>query len=58
MYGIPWFGTSNVIYYNNDLFEQAGIDECLTTWAEFQAASEKIYALGADMYGYSLKNRR
>lgn len=55
VYGIPWFGTSNVIYYNTDLFEQAGITKVPTTWAEFQEASEKIAALGPDMYGYSLK---
>lgn len=55
VYGIPWFGTANVIYYNKELFEQAGIDGIPATWDEFQAASEKIYALGDDMYGYSLK---
>lgn len=55
VYGIPWFGTANVIYYNKDLFAQAGITELPTTWAEFKEASEKIAALGPDMYGYSLK---
>lgn len=55
VYGIPWFGTANIIYYNKDLFAQAGITEIPKTWAELKEASEKIAALGADVYGYSIK---
>lgn len=55
VFGIPWFGTANVIYYNKQLFKQAGVSEVPTTWSEFKAASEKIAALGDDIYGYAIK---
>lgn len=55
VFGIPWFGTANVVYYNKGLFAQAGVTEVPTTWSELKAASEKISALGSDIYGYSLK---
>lgn len=55
VFGIPWFGTANVVYYNKGLFEQAGVSDVPTTWSELKDASEKIAALGDDTYGYSLK---
>lgn len=55
VFGIPWFGTANVIYYNKGLFREAGVEGEPVTWDELKEASEKIAALGPDIYGYSLK---
>ena len=54
-YGLPWFGTANVVYYNKELFRRAGIEAVPTTWDELLEASRRIDALGPDIYGYSIK---
>ncbi|BAS28307.1 ABC transporter substrate-binding protein [Limnochorda pilosa] len=55
VYGLPWFGTANVVYYNKDLFARAGIEKVPTTWDELLDASRRIHALDPDLYGYSIK---
>jgi multiple sugar transport system substrate-binding protein len=55
LYAVPDSFSTCLLIYNKDLFDQAGIayptDEW--TWADAQAAAEKIRALGDDIWGYS-----
>ena len=54
IYAVPMSFSTCVLFYNKDLFDQAGVayptDEW--TWADAQAAAEKIKALGDDSWGY------
>ncbi|MDR1808243.1 MAG: sugar ABC transporter substrate-binding protein [Propionibacteriaceae bacterium] len=53
-YALPFNGDASVLFYNKDLFTQAGLDpdQPPTTWAEMKAAAEAITALGNGNYGY------
>lgn len=57
IYGIPWFGSTNVVYYNVELMEKAGLDpeNPPETWSELKEASEAINELGPGTSGFSLK---
>ncbi|MBS3765864.1 extracellular solute-binding protein [Candidatus Bipolaricaulota bacterium] len=57
VYGIPWFGSTNVVYYNVELMEEAGLnpEEPPETWSELKDASEAINELGPGTSGFSLK---
>lgn len=52
-YGMPFVASDSLLYYNIDLFEQAGIDPP-TNWAELRAAAEAISALEGRTAGYAL----
>lgn len=54
-YALPFTGDVSVMYYNKDLFKQAGLDpeKPPTTMAEVQADAEKITALGNGTYGFA-----
>lgn len=54
IHALPFNAEGSVLFYNKDLFEQAGLDpeSPPTTWAEIAEASEAISALGDDIYGY------
>lgn len=54
-YGLPIAASARAMYYNQDLFDQAGITEIPDTWDELRAAAEAISALGDDVYGYGLQ---
>ena len=42
-YGLPYFNSTPLVYYNKNLFEAAGVDpEQLSTWEGFQAAAKKL----------------
>ena len=43
--GLPCVGESTVLFYRKDLLEQVGITEAPKTWAEVEAACEKLSAL-------------
>lgn len=43
--------TRLVIYYNQNLFNKAGITQSPKTWSEIQKDAEKITALGSDYHG-------
>jgi raffinose/stachyose/melibiose transport system substrate-binding protein len=45
-YGIPNIGEYVMFYYNEDLFEQAGITEIPTTLEDFEAAMDTMLAAG------------
>ena len=53
-YGLPGNFSNVVLFYNKDLFDQAGIGYPAADWTQddLQAAAEAIRALGDDIYGY------
>ena len=53
-YGMPFVASDSLLYYNIDLFEQAGIAAPPATWAELKAAAEAITALEGRAAGYAL----
>lgn len=58
LFAIPAYGTTQVLYYNIEAFETAGIDpESIETWQDLADAAQKIKDAGYDygwepMYGY------
>jgi multiple sugar transport system substrate-binding protein len=63
IYGIPFTNSTNVMYYNKDVFEAAGLpdpDEMVAngewTWENVAAASKQIVDSGAGRYGYIFGN--
>ena len=54
LYAVPMSFSTCVLFYNKALFDQAGIGYPTDdwTWADAQAAAEKIAALGDDIWGY------
>lgn len=59
LYAFPAYGTTQVLYYNMEAFEKAGVNaEEIKTWQDLQAAAEKIasldeYEVGWEpMWGY------
>jgi multiple sugar transport system substrate-binding protein len=53
-YGLPTVASTRALFYNKDLFQQAGVTAPPTTWDELLAAARKISALGDDVYGYGM----
>lgn len=57
LYGIPFQISTYMMYYNKDLFEQAGVEKVPTTFDEWTAAAEAVSALSTDdnpIYGSGL----
>ena len=53
VYGLPAYGTTQVMYYNKAAFEEAGINaDEIKTWADLADAAEKIKATGNYEYGW------
>ena len=54
LYAVPMSFSTCVLFYNKALFDQAGVDYPTDawTWADVQAAAEKIAALGEDVWGF------
>ena len=48
LYAIPFQISTYMMYYNKDLFEQAGIEEVPTTFDQWTEAAEKISALSTE----------
>ena len=45
---------SRGMWYNQEILDQAGVTlEDLSTWDGYEAAMEKVRALGGDTYGYA-----
>lgn len=53
-YGIPFIASARLFFYNEALFEEAGISEPPATWDELRDAAEQIQALGDGVVGYGL----
>ena len=54
--GLPIAASARAMFYNKDLFEQAGV-EPPETWDDVKAAAEKIGALGEDIAGFGLQGK-
>lgn len=56
LYGVPLYQDVSVLFWNKNLFEQAGLDpeQPPTNLAEIQEMAAAITALGDDIYGYYL----
>lgn len=55
--GLPVYLETGVLFYNKDLFEQAGIENPPQTLEEVTAAAEAINALGEDTYGICFRGK-
>src|SRR5690625_807861 len=53
-YMIPVENFAYPLFVNNELMEQAGVDEIPTTWSEFEEAAKKISDLGDGISGWVL----
>lgn len=56
-YGLPVAASARAMYYNKELFEQAGIDKVPDNWDELREAAKKISALGDDIAGFGLQGK-
>jgi len=56
MYGVPLYADVSALFYNKDLFTQAGLDpnKGPTSLAELRQFADKITAIGGDVKGYYL----
>jgi len=56
LYGVPLYADVSALFYNKDLFTQAGLDpnKPPTSLAELRQYADKISALGSDIKGYYL----
>ena len=59
IYALPFNAEGSVLFWNKDLFEQAGLDpeSPPTTWDEIYEAAKAINDLGDDIYGWLLLRR-
>jgi len=55
-WGYPWLLGTRAMFYNTDLFEEAGLDpeNPPETWGELLEAAKKIDALGDGIYGFGM----
>lgn len=62
VYGLPWCVATELLYYNKDMFDEAGLDYPTNDWsyAEFKEAVKKLTKKAADgtteVYGCTLPN--
>ncbi|NDJ52039.1 MAG: sugar ABC transporter substrate-binding protein [Chloroflexi bacterium] len=54
-FGLPVAASTRALYYNLDLFEQAGLSEPPASWDELLLAGQVIGALEEDVYGFALQ---
>lgn len=54
IYGIPGYGTTQVMYYRKDIYEEAGIDpeEAYSSWENLAKASKELQDQGLVDYGH------
>jgi len=54
LYGIPGYGTTQVMYYRKDIYEEAGIDpeEAYASWENLAEASKELQEKGLVDYGH------
>jgi multiple sugar transport system substrate-binding protein len=56
-YGLPVAASARAMYYNEALFEEAGIEAPPATWQELKDAAAKIHAQGDDVYGFGIQGK-
>lgn len=54
LYGLPAYGTTQVVYYRKDKLEEAGIDpkEAFSSWENVYEASQKLVDQGLTSFGH------
>lgn len=54
LYGLPAYGTTQVVYYRKDKLEEAGIDpkEAFSSWENVYEASQKLVDQGITSFGH------
>lgn len=54
LYGIPGYGTTQVMYYNKDIYEEAGIDpeKAFASWENLADAAKELQDKGLVNYGH------
>lgn len=57
-FGVPIAYTTRALYYNKDVFAQAGIAEPPKTWEDLRQAAVKIGQLPGDVAGFGLQGDR
>jgi multiple sugar transport system substrate-binding protein len=57
LYGLPVAASARAMYYNKQMFEDAGIAEPPATWDGLKEAAAKINALGDDVYGFGVQGK-
>ncbi|MGO4430317.1 ABC transporter substrate-binding protein, partial [Streptomyces sp. MCAF7] len=45
-YGLPFVSSARLFFYNQKLFDEAGVTSVPETWAELKAAAVKLKAIG------------
>lgn len=55
IFGLPLQTSTRALFYNTELFEQAGITQAPRTWEDLRAAAQAVSALGEDIYGFGLQ---
>ncbi|MEU4340258.1 extracellular solute-binding protein [Nocardia sp. NPDC023852] len=53
-YALPLFASTRTLFYNTELFAEAGVAAPPKTWAELTDAAKKIQSLGGGVSGYGL----
>ena len=55
-YGIPAYGTTQIMYYNKDIYEEAGIDpdEAFSSWENLAEAAKEIQEKTDAEYGHMI----
>lgn len=56
-FGLPITVSSRALYYNKDLFKQAGLTSPPENWAQLKSAARTIHALGPDKYGFGVQGK-
>jgi multiple sugar transport system substrate-binding protein len=54
MHGLPFDGESTGLFYRTDRFAEVGLTEPPKTWAEFEAAAQKLTDPAAKKYGFQV----
>lgn len=56
IYGVPWWGVVlSMLFVNEDLLEQAGVDDFNSSPEAFADAVREIDALGDDVFGFGIR---
>jgi len=56
-FGLPITVSSRALYYNKDLFQQAGLSSPPENWAQLKSAAEVIRELGPNKYGFGIQGK-
>ena len=55
VYGVPWFTDAGLLYYRQDLLEEAGFSEPPTTWEALKEMAGKVRREAGTRYGFAFQ---